>query len=497
MDIITTHLNADFDTIASMLAACKLYPGAVCVLPGSQEETVKGFLVQSAFYNLPMRKPREIDLDKVTRLILVDIRSRARIGIFGELIGRPGVPVHVYDHHPDEDADVKGDVEVIRRVGSTTTILVRILKERGIPITPDEATVMMLGIYEDTGSLGFPSTTVDDYLAAAHLLSCGAKLAQVSDILARDLTSGQISLLYDLIQGTRTYTIRGVEVVIAEARREEYVGDLALLVHKLRDMEAVSILFVICQMGDRVVLVREGWPAMRAGYSLPVAFIDPPRTLVLRQSPPEHPWDAVWSFHVRPLPHGRSRLISRGRSHRHRGMRGALDIAVDAAMDPVTWFMTRGMLLGIRRRAEGDARNVSPGPSGASRPRPPCTWRGGSLLARRLDEDVAHLSPPRNGGDSGVLTTGDLDGLPDPARRYLMWMGVIGRPRVAAFRARFVGEFRMKPDGRWMPYESWQYNRARPVTRLVRMRIDAARLVPMFGSDTYVDKGDAWRLGLD
>ena len=202
-----------------------------------------------------MRKPREIDLEKVTRLILVDIRSRARIGIFGKLIGRPGVTVHVYDHHPDEDADVKGDLEVIRRVGSTTTILVQILMERGIPITPDEATVMMLGIYEDTGSLGFPSTTVDDYLAAGHLLSCGAKLTQVSDILARDLTSGQISLLYDLLQGTRSYTIRGVEVVIAEARREEYVGDLALLVHKLRDMEGVSILFVICQMGDRVVLV--------------------------------------------------------------------------------------------------------------------------------------------------------------------------------------------------------------------------------------------------
>ena len=255
MEVITTHLNADFDTIASMLAACKLYPEAVCVLPGSQEETVKGFLVQSAFYNLPMRRPREIDLDKVTRLILVDIRRRSRIGVFGELIDRPGVPVHVYDHHPDDFADIKGDVEVIRRVGSTTTILVGILKERGIAITPDEATVMMLGIYEDTGSLGFPSTTVDDYLAAAHLLSCGAKLGQVSDILARDLTSGQISLLYDLIQGTRTYTIRGVEVVIAEARREEYVGDLALLVHKLRDMEAVSVLFVICQMGERVVLV--------------------------------------------------------------------------------------------------------------------------------------------------------------------------------------------------------------------------------------------------
>src|SRR5512139_3483643 len=255
MDVITTHVNADFDTIASMLAAHKLYPDAVTVLPGSQEESVKGFLVQSAFYTLPMRKPREIDLAKVRRLILVDIRNSTRVGIFGELVGRPGVEVHIYDHHPDEASDMKGDVEVIRAVGSTTTILVQILKEREIPLTPDEATVMMLGIYEDTGSLSFPSTTVDDYLAAAHLLSCGAKLAQVSDILARDLTSGQISLLYDLIQGSRTYTIRGVEVVIAEARREEYVGDLALLVHKLRDMEAVSVLFVICQMGDRVVLV--------------------------------------------------------------------------------------------------------------------------------------------------------------------------------------------------------------------------------------------------
>src|SRR5512146_457170 len=255
MEVITTHVNADFDTIASMVAARKLYPGAVIVLPGTQEETVKGFLIQSAFYALEVRKAREIDLSRVTRVILVDIRNSARIGVFGEVVRRPGMDLHIYDHHPEEEADLHGSVEVIRPVGSTTTILVEILKERGIPITPDEATVMMLGIYEDTGSLIFPSTTVSDYLAAAHLLSCGANLGAVSDILAKDLTSDQISLLYDLIQRSKSYTIHGVEVVIAEARREEYVGDLAVLVHKLRDMEAVNVLFAVCQMGDRVVIV--------------------------------------------------------------------------------------------------------------------------------------------------------------------------------------------------------------------------------------------------
>jgi hypothetical protein len=146
MEVITTHVNADFDTIGSMLAARKLYPGAVLVLPGSKEETVKGFLLQSALYALEMKKIREIDLSKVTRLILVDIRSASRIGPFRDLIGKPGVDVHVYDHHPEEDADIQGSVEVIKDVGSTTTILVEILKERNIEITPDEATVMMLGI---------------------------------------------------------------------------------------------------------------------------------------------------------------------------------------------------------------------------------------------------------------------------------------------------------------------------------------------------------------
>ncbi len=255
MEVITTHVNADFDTIGSMVAAHKLYPGAVLVLPGSQEESVKGFLLQSAFYSLEVRKAREIDLSEVTRLILVDIRNSSRIGVFRDLVNRPGVEIHIYDHHPDEEADIRGTLEVVRPAGSTTTILVGILKERGIPISADEATVMMLGIYEDTGSLIFPSTTVADYQAAAHLLSCGANLGAVSDILAKDLTSDQISLLYDLIQGSRSYTIHGVEVVIAEARREEYVQDLAVLVHKLRDMEAVNVLFAICQMGDRVVIV--------------------------------------------------------------------------------------------------------------------------------------------------------------------------------------------------------------------------------------------------
>ena len=36
--VIATHVNADFDALASMLAAQKLYKNALVVFPGSQEK---------------------------------------------------------------------------------------------------------------------------------------------------------------------------------------------------------------------------------------------------------------------------------------------------------------------------------------------------------------------------------------------------------------------------------------------------------------------------
>jgi tRNA nucleotidyltransferase (CCA-adding enzyme) len=38
--VITTHINADFDALASLLAAQKLYPEARVVFPGAQEKNL-------------------------------------------------------------------------------------------------------------------------------------------------------------------------------------------------------------------------------------------------------------------------------------------------------------------------------------------------------------------------------------------------------------------------------------------------------------------------
>ncbi len=255
MEVITTHVNADFDAVASMLAAQKLYPDAKLAFPGSQEKGLRDFFLQSTFYVLQAERIKKIDFDAVTRLILVDIRQRDRIGRFRELLERPDVDVHIYDHHPDSDNDITGSLHVVKEVGATTTILCQILEEQEIPVTPDEATILMMGIYEDTGSLTFASTTVDDYLAAAYLLKKGANLNVVSDMVSKELTAEQVSLLYELIHTATVHTVNGTDVVIAKASTDRYVSDFAVLVHKLRDIESINLLFVLAQMEDRIYLV--------------------------------------------------------------------------------------------------------------------------------------------------------------------------------------------------------------------------------------------------
>jgi tRNA nucleotidyltransferase (CCA-adding enzyme) len=255
MDVITTHINADFDSLASMLAAKKLYPQAVLVFPGSQEKNLRDFFIQSTFYVFETERIKNIDLNAVRRLILVDTRQPGRIGKFGELVKRPGLEVHIYDHHPASPEDLRGTVEHIREVGATVTILAKMLKERKIPITSEEATIMAVGLYEDTGSFTFSSTSVEDYDAAAFLLSQGANLNMVSNLITRELTPEQISLLNELIQSSSRYTVKGLEVVIAKVSADKYVGDFALLVHKLKDMENINVLFALAQMEDRVYFV--------------------------------------------------------------------------------------------------------------------------------------------------------------------------------------------------------------------------------------------------
>lgn len=253
--VITAHANADFDALAAMIAASRLYPDAVLIFPGSQEKNLRNFYIQSTTYLFNFKSFKDIDPVDVELLVIVDTRQKSRLAHVQALLDKPGIRIHVFDHHPDTEEDVPAEQSRVKNWGSTTTIIIHELMGRKITPTIEEATVLGLGIFEDTGSFTFNSTTPEDFSAAAWLRQHGMDLGVISDLLARDLSSEQIRILSELIDSAKTHDFHGIEVTIAEVSTEEFISDFAYLVHKFIDMENVRVMFALGRMADRIHIV--------------------------------------------------------------------------------------------------------------------------------------------------------------------------------------------------------------------------------------------------
>ncbi len=255
MQLITTHLNADFDGLASMVAARKLYPDAILAFPGSQERNVRDFISQSLLYKYDFLKTKDVDLPSVGTLIVVDTRSSKRLGPLAKCLDNPNLKIHLYDHHPQNSGDLTGEVEKVENFGSTTTLFMTILQQEKIEITPEEATLFALGIYEDTGSLTHLTTTPADLKAAAWLVEKGAKLDQVAQFITHELTAIQISLLHELMKTAKQYTIQDIQVVVITHSLPHYMDEFALIVRRFMAMENINVLFALISMAGRIYLI--------------------------------------------------------------------------------------------------------------------------------------------------------------------------------------------------------------------------------------------------
>ncbi|MDT8378887.1 MAG: CBS domain-containing protein [Desulfotignum sp.] len=267
--IITSHVNADFDAIASMLAAQKLYPDARIIFPGSQEKTLRDFFIHSMGYLFNMADPATIDFSETRTLVLVDTRQKNRLTGVKTLIDNSDVAIHVYDHHPPGPDDVISTMEIFKNYGATTTILCEILQKKNIPINPEEATVMALGIYEDTGTFTYSSTTPADFIQAGFLMGCGASLNTIVSLVVREIKAEQVSWLNDLLNEMTRHRINGLDVHVSTISSPTYITDLASIVQKVMRMENLDLYFAVVLMGNKVhVIARNRIPEVDVGRIL-------------------------------------------------------------------------------------------------------------------------------------------------------------------------------------------------------------------------------------
>lgn len=250
MHIIVTHANADFDAVASLLGAWRLYPEAVPVLPNSLNRNVRNFITLYES-ELPFVQLGELERKPIDRLTLVDSQQVPTLkGL------KPDAQLRIIDHHELHQPPPAGAVLSLTDTGATVTLLIEQIRELSIRLSPIEATLLLLGIYEDTGSLTYANTSPRDLRAAAWLLAEGhARLDLVREYLNYAMSDAQKALYEQLIHNLETLPIHGHTIVLATATTHHYVEEISTLAHRLRDLYQSEALFILVAMQDHVQIV--------------------------------------------------------------------------------------------------------------------------------------------------------------------------------------------------------------------------------------------------
>jgi len=264
--IITTHLSADFDAFSAAVCALRLYPGSRVLFPGSQEAAVRRFLAEAelSFPELKLRRARSGTLEHA---VVVDTRSPSRLGEVAGLLTRDRCPVTLIDHHMEEEEDAIEAVEVIQRpVGATCTIIGELFRERGITPTEEEASLLLMGIYEDTGGLSYRETTPEDLRIASWLLEQGGMLEWVRRWVLKALQPEQLELLNRLVEATELVTVDEVPVALAVLEVDRYHEEAAFVVHRWIEIFEIVVGAVMLVRPPNINLIlRSRLPGLHIG----------------------------------------------------------------------------------------------------------------------------------------------------------------------------------------------------------------------------------------
>ena len=263
--VILTHELADFDALASLLGGALLFPHALPVLPWKLKRNVQAFL--SLYRNqFPFVEPRHLPRGSVEQAIVVDTRTFNSVKGMGE-----DCQHLVIDHHSEAEPlppgwEVWQESLGPHTTGANATLLVERLMQQNRGLSSIQATLLALGIYEDTGSLLYPSTTHRDIRCAAWLVEQGARLDVMRRFLNFPPTAAQNELSAQLTEKAEHLTVAGQNVVLAMADAPDYEDELSGLTHRLNDLFNPDALFVVVNLRDHVqVVARSNTDAIDVG----------------------------------------------------------------------------------------------------------------------------------------------------------------------------------------------------------------------------------------
>jgi bifunctional oligoribonuclease and PAP phosphatase NrnA len=190
-------------------------------------------------------------------VIATDCASFERLGTVGENITDRGVLINI-DHHPSNTR--YGDINWIGSLEPACgTLIFRLLKEAGWPVTRHMADCLFTAISTDTGSFQYPSTRPATYHVAGELVKRGADLATISNEVYNSYSLSRVRLLrhvfntFRLVHNNQTayFWLRKVDYEVTGAEVDDAEG----LIDHVRAIEPVVVACVFEELEPGVTRI--------------------------------------------------------------------------------------------------------------------------------------------------------------------------------------------------------------------------------------------------
>jgi len=250
LKIITTRPKPGFDDLAACFAAKRLFPKHEIVIEGNPESKVEKFIEEVAPHLFFYHRFEELELESISSLIVVGSVSESQLPAsvkpFLERCNK------ILFDHLGTAVDGNWNKVISGHYGASITLLCDILRKKQIKITPEEATLYAVALYRKTVNFSLSTTTPDDLLTGAWLLSSGASLERVVKYQKFALTREQRRCFQKFMDNTRILSIKGVEVAISEAKLKVMPKEIFELVEKLWITIGADNLIVFIQVGKDV-----------------------------------------------------------------------------------------------------------------------------------------------------------------------------------------------------------------------------------------------------
>jgi len=244
-----THEQADFDAVASILGAYLISSKTYAIKPRLMNRNV-GLFINKFKEDLPFTPFEDLPVQLIESILLVDAQSIATIKGTNS-----STHFFVIDHHRHKKPLPEGWTHIETQTGACTTYFVEKIKKSHIKMSMIEATMMLLGIYEDTGSITYADTTSRDVQAAAYLLDQGASLKVAAEYLNPPLSEAQSQLLDDLVKNVQTLTIHGLNILVSHASAKNLKEEISSVAHKMVDLLNPNALFIFVLTHEGIRLV--------------------------------------------------------------------------------------------------------------------------------------------------------------------------------------------------------------------------------------------------